>query len=452
MCVALLAPDTGSVDRKDVALDKLVVVVPDRIVRTLYDPPRSRGSQSTAIQESTRMVKKWTGRNDSRLGPEETKSVKDKDPEGYKRYLKVRKDVVSAYQDFSRSAARKAGKPVLIRSVIADMAKAGISYHPYGGIETLYVGENGKLYTPPPHREILASVAPGSKIVMNPRYDPRTDDGAVFKYLVPGSKRDEDSMSSAYTRTFITGKKNKRFGLVADTIRDIPRLRPRWVRDLKSRDRRTRTLAAITELMYSLAARPGGTGNNVDGTPTYGLTTLLCNHVNVRNNTVTMRYLGKDAIQQTHVIRAADPAFPENAQVVRVIQECTRGKRGTEYLWTDARGERIDKREVAAYMRGKQVKVSPHKFRHVRGTVLMQQLLDGMKVGKDDTQPQVEKLVKTAAIKVGELLGHVSGDKPTAATSLKNYISPGILVDFFTKRGLRVPQWVPRAGRGEDAE
>ena len=62
-------------------------------------------------------------------------------------------------------------------------------------------------------------------------------------------------------------------------------------------------------------------------------------------------------------------------------------------------------------------------------------------------QAQVEKLVKQTAIHVGELLGHVSGEKATATTSIKNYIHPEVIAKFFRERGLRIPQWVPKAGQ-----
>jgi hypothetical protein len=60
----------------------------------------------------------------------------------------------------------------------------------------------------------------------------------------------------------------------------------------------------------------------------------------------------------------------------------------------------------------------------------------------------VEKLVKQEALKVGMLLGHMSGEKATSATAIKSYINPSMLVKFFADKQLRIPQWIPRGGRG----
>jgi hypothetical protein len=445
--MAMLVPDTLTVDRKDAIMDKKIVVVPDRMIRMMFDPPKQH-NQAAHLAEATRLVQKLAGRKGSRLSQIEGKAAKEKNPELYKRYLQVNRDVTSSYTDFVRSAARAAGHPVLISTLIRDMAKAGIKYHGYDGIEKLYLGEDGKLYTPPPYREILASVAPGSRVIMNPKYDPKTDDCAVFQYQVPGSKRDANSMSSAYTRSYVIGRKNQRFDLVAKTTAKIPNMRPRWVKDLRSGDPRTRMLAAMTEMLYSQAMRIGGAKNNVDGKTTYGLSTLLVNHVNIRNGNAIITYPGKDAIQQKHVLRSDDATLPETKLVIQILQKLITGKKGTAFVWTDPTGERITSSDVNAYMRGKKLGISAHKFRHIRGSELMTKALSELKIPKNANQQQVEKLVKQEALKVGMLLGHMSGEKATSATAIKSYINPSMLVKFFADKQLRIPQWIPRGGRG----
>ena len=56
--------------------------------------------------------------------------------------------------------------------------------------------------------------------------------------------------------------------------------------------------------------------------------------------------------------------------------------------------------------------------------------------------------IATKAMKeVGEKLHHQTGGKVTGMTAINSYISPAVSASFFTDLKLRVPAWVPKAGR-----
>jgi hypothetical protein len=84
--------------------------------------------------------------------------------------------------------------------------------------------------------------------------------------------------------------------------------------------------------------------------------------------------------------------------------------------------------------------------------MLMKELLEHARIPRGSTQPQVEKIVKGLAVQVGALLGHVSGEKITPMTSIKNYIVPDVIARFFEDRKLRVPGWLPKARAGGNSE
>ena len=257
-------------------------------------------------------------------------------------------------------------------------------------------------------------------------------------------------MTKVYTREQLFRNKDSRTDKIMSAIESVPQRRPRWLKDLRSPDVMRRTLAAMTELLYGHAMRIGTPGNQKGGVDTYGLSTLDLRHVRpTSDGGFILSYVGKGNQPQRHVIKADTP---ENQIIIGVIKRMMRGKQRRDYLWTDPRGQRIAAGKVNAYLKSVGVPITAHKFRHVKGTMLMQNLLADARIAKSATQPQVERKVKDLAINVGKLLGHIkgAGKAPTAATAIKAYIAPIVIADFFRSRGLRVPMWLPAAGRGDD--
>jgi DNA topoisomerase IB len=194
-------------------------------------------------------------------------------------------------------------------------------------------------------------------------------------------------------------------------------------------------------------ARIGGLNNEKDGKPTYGLSTLQVRHANVNKGTLILSYDGKDGIHQRHVIK---PDTDEKKRIIAIVERLMRGKGRSDPLWTDPNGKRIDAGRFNAYLKSLKIPITAHKFRHIRGTLLMSDLIAKARIAKDAPQNEVEAGVKKLATRVGELLGHKSGDKVTPATAIKAYIVPSVIAAFFKSRGLRVPHWLPQGGQDND--
>lgn len=444
--IALLTPDSKTVDKKDAALDRLITVLPDRLIRQMCTKSDvlKKSDQGRHLDELRALVKSQVKRNDTKLTKEEADKLKVSKRELFKHYNQLRKNVNEAWKTFVRGFCRERGGLAKVSELIPAMVKAGITVHPYDGYERLKVGENCALYTTA-GKEIISVVAPDSKIKWNKAYDPKKDEGYVFMYKTPMMA----DYRPGYTREGVRKRKRQTYAKVLKAIDNVPKQRPRWLKDLKSSDAHKKLLGSMVELLYQLALRVGGMKNQTDGKATYGLTTLRVDHVKpTAAGGYTLTYAGKKGIQQKHVIV---PDSPEAKAVCLVIAKCLRGKKKGDLLWTDARGERVSAGDLNSYLRRMGVSITAHKFRHVRGTELMQKLLSELKIPKGANQGAVEKLVKATAIKVGSLLGHVSGDKVTPATAIKSYIVPDVIARFFSERGMRVPQWVPKS-RASDAE
>jgi DNA topoisomerase IB len=441
--VALLAPDSATVDSKDAALDRLITVLPNRLLRQMCTPAESlkKSDQQKHLDDLRALVKSQVKRNDTKLTKEELDALKVKKRDLFKHYNKLRKNVNESWKAFVRGFCRERGGTAKVSELIPAMNKAGITVHPYTGYERLRVGENGSLYTTT-GSEILSVVAPDSQIKWNKDYDPKKDEGYVFLYKTPMMA----DFRPGYTRAGIRKRKQSTYAKILKAIESVPKQRPRWLKDLKSSDSHRRILGTMVEILYQHALRVGGLKNQTDGKATYGLTTLKLDHVRTLSGGFVLAYPGKKGVMQKHVVK---PDTPENKLVCAVLTKAMRGKKKGDFLWTDAHGERIGAGELNGYLRRMGVSITAHKFRHVRGTELMQNLLANAKVPKGSNQAAVEKQVKALAVKVGSLLGHVSGEKVTPATAIKSYIVPDVIARFFSERGMRVPAWLPKSRASE---
>jgi len=437
--ISMLSPDSARVDAKDALLDKNIGILPDRLLRQMCSRSGvlEHADQQKHLDELRALVKQHTGRKDTKLTPEETEALKAKNRDRFKHYNKLRKNVNDSWKEFVRVFCRERGGLAKVSELVPAMKKAGITVHPYDGYERLKVGENGALYTTTGN-EIFSIVAADSQIKWNKAYDPKKDEGYVFMYKTP-MQRD---FRPAYTRPFLRRNKQARYAKVLKASEVVPQRRDKWLRDLKSADSTKQILGAMVELLYMHAMRVGGLKNNTDGKTTYGLSTLRAGHVVSRGGGYVLSYPGKKGVTQKHVV---DSTTPEGKRICAVIAKCLRGKRKDDFLWTDRTGERIGSGSLNAYLRKIGVPVTAHKFRHIRGTELMKKLLADAKIPKGSNQKQVEKIVKGLAVKVGALLGHVSGDKVTPGTAIKSYIVPDVLSKFFAERGMRVPAWLPKS-------
>ena len=88
-----------------------------------------------------------------------------------------------------------------------------------------------------------------------------------------------------------------------------------------------------------------------------------------------------------------------------------------------------------------------HKLRTARGTEMAISILKSCPYKKGDGTKDtvIHKWLENELLKIGEELGHMSGDKITSSTAIQNYISPEILADFYNKLGVRPSAKVQKA-------
>ena len=450
LLLRMMEPDTGSVESNDVKLDRLITVVPDNTLKIAMRPEKVE-RQSVFLNEAKMLMRRWTGRDDLTLTTEERERIAARDPERLKRFTKLKAKIKESWEQCIRAMIRANGnKPVKIADARVLLHKQGITHHSLGsqGLERLRIGEDSEgkgslvLYTMD-GKELMAKPANDWTIFWNKNWKPQTDDTYVFRFR--GPFHEEGKSTAVRTVAFNARAKDSRSDKVLDTIPHMPTYRRRWLRDLNGADKTKRIYAAMTEILYHFAPRIGTVGND-----TFGLSTITLGHTyQSKGGGVILSYIGKDSKPQRHVV---NPDTTEMTKVVSILKTLMHGKKRSDRLWTDPRGMPINPPNENAYLKSIGFPLTAHKFRNIRGTELMGQLLANARIAKDAPGNDVAKRVKQLAVHVGTLLGHVSQGKVTPTTAIKAYIVPKVIHDFFASRGLRTPSWVPKAGRGNGEE
>jgi DNA topoisomerase I len=199
----------------------------------------------------------------------------------------------------------------------------------------------------------------------------------------------------------------------------LPRMRRRVRADLRTRGlNRRRVLATATRLL-DLGFFRIGTDEYADENGSYGLTTVLREHVRVEpDGTVTFEYISKGGSERYHQL-----AEPEVAKVVR--QLLRRRHPGPELLaywdgraWTDVSG--ADVNDYLKHAFG--ADVSAKDFRTWHATVLAAVGL-AVSVGAD-TPPRRRRAVARVMREVSDYLGN------TPAVTRASYVDPRVVDRF----------------------
>ncbi len=125
-----------------------------------------------------------------------------------------------------------------------------------------------------------------------------------------------------------------------------------------------------------------------------------------------------------------------------------------DIIW-QINGEVISGGEIRRYLKSTGFESSPHKFRHLRATMMFINALKEKPPNKKWTQLQFETYIKSILTEIGNQLGHVRTidgvATPTWATAAKSYVDPYTLKNTFKLYDMRIPVWAD-AKEKEDVE
>jgi DNA topoisomerase I len=225
----------------------------------------------------------------------------------------------------------------------------------------------------------------------------------------------------------------EKFDRVLELSKQLPLWRKRIAHDLAGRGlTRDRVLALALYLLDCGYFRAGGE-QYAEENESYGLATLLCEHVTVHRGIVSFDYPAKSGVRRTYGI--------EDAEVVRAVRSLTRRTDCTERLlvyrngsgWTDIHADDLN-------TRFKEIVGDDYSVKDLRtwhGTVLAATALAG---ADPAVSQRVAKRVEAAVMKeVAEELGN------TPAVARGSYVDPRVVSGY--EQGVTIAAAARRAER-----
>ena len=329
---------------------------------------------------------------------------------------------------------RSSGQPYLDVDVIRK--KLGHVQH---DIPKWFVGgmdDKTNYYTSDGLKLLNKPVGEGS---MNPTYK---HGSSVYycQYKAPFAQ----NFSNVYTIKARTEGRVEKFEVVQAMIPDLDKYIKKWLPDLAKGPGSLRgTAAAVCEVIYQTSARISSTAAKTAGETTYGISTLQRRHVNFNDQRIILKYKGKKAVDQKHVIKFNDQ---RTEMLHGVLVDFISDRARDEYIFT-FRGKPLSNTQINTYLRelGFPEKFTVHMFRKLRGTAMAKKLMDKCPLGKNAKDTEVNKWIIAQCEKIGKELGHVSGEKVTATTAIANYIDPSVFAPIYEKTNTRPNSAIQRA-------
>lgn len=228
----------------------------------------------------------------------------------------------------------------------------------------------------------------------------------------------------------------EKFDRMLDLSRQLPEWRAHVAHDLRGRGLgRDRVLALALHLLDRGYFRAGGE-QYAEEHESYGIATLLCEHVIVRKNTVAFDYPAKSGVQRT--VEISDP------EILRAVRALLRREHRSERFlvcrtvsgWTDIHADDLNARFKELVGDDYSVK----DLRTWHGTVLAAEAF------VDADPPESDKVIKRVESHVMKEVSAELGNTPAVARS--SYVDPRVVTGY--ERGMTIDAAVRRASRAKD--
>jgi len=236
-----------------------------------------------------------------------------------------------------------------------------------------------------------------------------------------------------YHQAWQQERAEEKFDRVLELSKELPAWRARIGRDLAGRGlSRDRVLALALHLLDQGYFRAGGE-EYAEEHESYGIATLLCEHVTVRRNAVAFDYPAKSGVRRSLEV--------EDAQVVRAVRALLRRSDRTERFlvcrnasgWVDIRADDLNARFKELV--GEEYSVKDLRTWH--GTVLA---AAAFAEADPAVSQRVAKRVEAAVMReVAEELGN------TPAVARGSYVDPRVVTGY--EQGLTIATGARRAAR-----
>lgn len=424
-------------------------------------------SVTAAAAQCAAIVKAVAARSGCYLTKKEAQTLRATNPDQAATYFKLNKVINDVAIAEVKRLILQSGKDMVPIAVLAKQLQSkGVQNNlPTGfvGGQMAVVADKFVAYTA--EGKELSGV-PYGQVMMNPAYDPKSNNTFVLKQL-------NDFRNEYRTVEMNKGNQGSKFVKAAEYAKNEDAHRASWLRDMmlydpkRERGRPTKdvVLATLLELLYVTRQRIGGASNQSKGEETFGLTTLQMNHISIKPTYVEYSYSGKKgATQSAKFSIVGTPEAVKLGEIMHALTAERKDKLGkvipakgaSDLVFTHyiaGRDKPVTAGAVRDYMRDvHKLPIGPHGFRHAKATEMAKLILTKAKFkpGKC-TQAEVDAWVKDKLMEVGRKLHHKNAaGEDMSSTAIKSYIDPEVMHDFYEKLGLRTLKGVPARGAKDD--
>jgi DNA topoisomerase-1 len=222
-----------------------------------------------------------------------------------------------------------------------------------------------------------------------------------------------------YHPAWTHARHESKYGQMIDFARALPAIRKRVYADLKTAPLSRRYVLATVVLLLEKTLIRIGNKEYARANNSFGLTTLLDQHVQIKGASVTFHFRAKSGVMQT--IEIHDPA------VARIVKRCRQLPGTALFQYVDDKGKRqsVDSSAVNAYLR--EITGRPFtakNFRTWAATVLAAKAVCDLPECTSDTafKRNIVRAIDAVAGKLGN----------TRAVCRSSYIHPGVFEGYRT--------------------
>ena len=338
-------------------------------------------------------------------------------------------------------AVRSSGKPYLpLGDIRRNLTVLGLPTYilPTGVDSYLMIDDVGKYYTVAGRR--LAAAPIGGAMQYNPKYDPKKDNGFVIAGIPLVGDQPQYYVTEDWIRGKRAAKKDTKRGILENNIDDLS---DKWRSHMYGNNPDLRVLGTAVEGLYQIQPRIGNKNQETDGKRTFGYSTWQARHIsNVRNDgSITVRYAAKSNVDMEHKIKPYDE---HSAEFINFLVGQKQSRNPDDRIWEFDNGKPVTDNVIRGYIK-KYIDpgLSPHAFRHYRGTKVFNEYVAKHPFKLRATLKETEEYWKKAAMEAGKILGHIKikdgKQEVTGETASQSYIDPRTQAALFTDRNLRVP-------------
>jgi DNA topoisomerase I len=220
-----------------------------------------------------------------------------------------------------------------------------------------------------------------------------------------------------YHPDWTAARNEAKYGQMIDFARALPAIRKRVQADLRSAPlSRSHVLATVVLLLEKTLIRIGNK-EYARANKSFGLTTLLDEHVQIKGSSVTFHFRAKSGVMQTIEVN--------DAALARIVNRCRNmpGRALFQYVDADGRRQCVDSAAVNAYLReitGRSF--TAKNFRTWAGTVLAAKAVCGLPACTSNSA--FKRNIVGAVDSVAARLGN------TRAVCRSSYIHPGVFEGY----------------------